>query len=164
MNQLTKTLLLCCISLFLISCGGTSPTTRMANQIVNGEWILQEVDYESETNGNFEIKLFDGLPANCIEGTTWKFTANNYSGNYRLTDDSCETIGTRQFLWSIPKDMYGLDYSILIKPVNHRKKSTMNNKGYRMQLSEVHPTSMIWTYDIALDGERFTLKLNFERN
>ena len=42
-------------------------------------------------------------------------------------------------------------------------KSTINNKGYRMQLYELDGTNMVWAYDMIVDGQKFTVKLNFQK-
>lgn len=42
-------------------------------------------------------------------------------------------------------------------------KSEINNKGYRMQFHELKDDRMTWSYDLIIDGEKFTIKLNFEK-
>ncbi|MDH7446456.1 lipocalin family protein [Aquimarina sp. 2201CG14-23] len=154
------TLLICAL---LLSCGASDKLTRAAENSINGVWILKEVNYDTNRKGTYNISILDNIPSTCIEDTNWEFIANNNTGSYALSGSSCSTKGIQNFIWSVPKEMYGFNHSIILKPVNKKMKSVTNNKGYRMQLYELEATTMIWSYDTIVEGEKFTLMLSFTK-
>lgn len=156
-----KNILLLSLCIILSACGASDNITRSATKKINGRWLLKNVYYKTNAKGTFNIKILDEIPLKCLETTQWEFIANNHTGNYELSNNTCTEKGIKNFIWSIPTEMYGLDYSIMLKPVNEKMKSTTNNKGYRMQLSELDINTMVWTYDMDIDGENHFLKLYF---
>lgn len=138
--------------------------TRTVATKINGAWTLETVDYETEKEGTYNFTIFNSISPKCLENTNWEFISNNNTGNYVLLDPSCTNIGIQNFIWTIPKEMYGYDYSIMIKQVNDKMKSTTNNKGYRMQVSDLSAETMVWTYEVKVNGQKFTIKLNFIKN
>ncbi|WP_158597001.1 lipocalin family protein [Aquimarina sp. BL5] len=158
-----KTIYIILTCTILFSCGASNKLTRAAKKSINGVWILKDVDYNTDSKGTYAITVLDNISLKCIENTNWEFIANNNTGSYALSGSSCSNTGVQNFIWSIPKEMYGFNHSIMMKPVNHKMKSNNNNKGYRMQLFELEETTMIWSYDMIVDGEKFTIKLNFDK-
>ncbi len=151
------------INILFLSCGASDKLTRAAERSINGIWILRKVDLDTNHKGTFKIKLLDNIPTECIENTNWEFISNNNTGSYALSGYSCRQNGIYNFIWSIPKEMYGFNHSILLKPVNKKMKSELNNKGYRMQLYELGTNTMTWSHDRIVDGEKFTILLKFEK-
>ncbi|WP_299241831.1 lipocalin [uncultured Aquimarina sp.] len=158
-----RTICILLICTLLFSCGVSNKLTRAAKNSIDGVWILKEVDYETDSKGTYAITILNNISLQCIENTNWEFVANNNTGSYALSGTSCTDTGVQNFIWSVPKEMYGFNHSIMLKPVNHKMKSNINNKGYRMQLYELENTKMIWSYDMIVDGEKFTIKLNFDK-
>ncbi len=156
-----KNIVLISLCVILTACGASDGITRSAKKMINGKWLLKNIDYETNAKGTFNITILDKISTQCIEGSHWEFIANNHSGNYELSNDACTEKGIKNFIWSIPTEMYGLEYSIMLKPVNKKMKSTTNDKAYRMQLSELDTATMVWTYDVTIEGENLLLKLNF---
>ncbi|QKX06770.1 lipocalin [Aquimarina sp. TRL1] len=149
-------------AMVLTSCKGTSIAVQQTTKAINGQWTLNQLDYDAE--GTYNITLFGGIPAKCVEGSQWAFVSNNNRGNYLITDGSCANVaGPNNFIWTVPDEMYGYDYSIMVKPVNAKYKSEINNKAYRMSLTEVKENAMLWTYEVPGDGEKVTIKLHFTR-
>ncbi|MFD2562279.1 hypothetical protein [Aquimarina rubra] len=151
------------ICALLLGCGASDKLTRVAESSINGVWILKEVNFDTAGKGTYTITILDNIPLKCIENTNWEFISNNNTGSYALSGSYCSTKGIQNFIWSVPKEMYGFNHSILLKPVNAKMKSEKNNKGYRMQLYELGEDNMIWSYDMIVDGEKFTIKLHFDK-
>ncbi|MHA7057449.1 hypothetical protein ACWGOQ_0009550 [Aquimarina sp. M1] len=154
-------LVLICSVLF--GCGASDQLTRAAESSINGVWILKEANFETENKGTYNITVLDNIPLKCIENTNWEFISNNNTGSYALSGSYCPTKEIQNFIWSVPKEMYGFNHSILLKPVNAKMKSEKNNKGYRMELYKIGAFKMTWSYDLIVDGKKFTVKLNFEK-
>ena len=53
--------------------------------------------------------------------------------------------------------------AFLFKPLDAKKKSTNNNKGYRMSLTHLDDNAMIWTQTVSLEGKPFTITMNFNK-
>ena len=149
--------------MLLTSCGATNKFTRAAKTSMNGVWILKDIGYETKSSASYHITVLDNIPLSCLEDTNWEFISNNNTGSYALSGSSCPKKGVYNFIWSIPKEMHGYTHSILLKPVNNKGKSTNNNKGYRMQLYDLDGIDMVWSYDMFVDGQKFTIKFNFEK-
>ncbi|WP_299436323.1 lipocalin family protein [uncultured Aquimarina sp.] len=158
-----RTILIICICTLLFSCGASNKLTRAAESSINGVWILKDVDFDTDLKGTYNVTVLDNIPLKCLEDTNWEFISNNHTGSYALSGSSCPNTGNQNFIWSIPTEMYGFHHSIMLKPVNQQMKSDINNKGYRMQLYELDINKMIWSYDMIVDGEKFTIKLNFNK-
>jgi len=99
----------------------------------------------------------------CIQHTNWEFISNNNTGSYALSGTSCPNQEVQNFIWSVPKEMYGFNHSIMLKPVNEYMKSDINNKGYRMQLYDLKESTMTWEYDAIVDADKFSIRLYFEK-
>ncbi|WP_378174198.1 lipocalin [Aquimarina sp. SS2-1] len=151
------------LCVFFCSCGASDQLTRAAESSINGVWILKEVNFDTESKGTYTVTILDNIPLRCIENTNWEFISNNNTGSYALSGSACNKTGIYNFIWSVPKEMYGFNHSILLKPVNAKMKSEINNKGYRMQLFELAENRMTWGYDMIVNGKKFTIKLNFDK-
>ncbi|WP_343912451.1 hypothetical protein [Aquimarina litoralis] len=158
-----KTLRFILFAILLSSCGSTTKFIRTAKISMNGVWILKTINYETDSKGTYEISILDNIPLSCLEDTNWEFIANNHTGSYSLSGSTCLKKGVFNFIWSIPNELQGYTHSILLKPVDSKMKNTINNKGYRMQLYELDGTNMVWAYDMIVDGHKFTVKLNFQK-
>ncbi|MBW1298358.1 lipocalin [Aquimarina litoralis] len=145
------------------SCGTANKFTRAAKISMNGVWILKDITYETNSRATYNITILDNISLSCLEDTIWEFIANNNTGSYSLSGSTCSNKGVFNFIWSIPKELYGYTHSVLLKPVDNKMKSTINNKGYRMQLYDLDSINMIWSYDMIVDGQKFTIKMNFEK-
>jgi len=145
----------------LLSCGASDKLTRMAASAIDGKWVLNTVNYETEAKGTLDIKMFNGIPFACLENTDWDFISNNNRGAYRLNNESCTDIPEQYFIWYIPKEMFGFNHSMMLKPVNEKYKSVLNDKGYRMELLELEKKTMTWSYETLVNNKKLVLKLDF---
>lgn len=154
-----KILLLSVIVLILSSCG-SAEVIKESKKVMKGDWQLESVTY-SET-GSFKVSLLDDTTAKCFEGSQWHFVPNNYTGTYQIVQNDCPT-GERYFVFSIQEKSAdtGL-YDFLLKPTDDKHKSE-SKTGYRLHLSQLTETQMQWSQSLMLEGNPFTIYMNFTK-
>lgn len=154
-----KVLLLLFTVTFLWSCGGTK-VVRQSKKTIKGEWVLSSVDYSK--SGTYNVTLLGDTSKECFEQSAWQFIPNNNTGIYSITNGSCAT-GDRNFIFTIQEtdETTGL-YHFLLKPTDAKGKSE-TNQGFRMKLSQLSDISMQWQQTVSVDGEPFTINMNFSK-
>lgn len=145
----------------LASCSASQKTVIAAKKTLKGEWSLSNISYDRE--GIFDVTLYNDASADCLVGGVWKFIPNNNTGLYTVNDSQCIATGPRNFRFTIPQADQGGIYSFLFKPIDKKKKSTNNNKGYRMTLKHLDDTTMTWTQTVSLEGSPFMITMNFNK-
>ncbi|GAA3587530.1 lipocalin family protein [Flavivirga amylovorans] len=145
------------IIISLMSCG-TSKTVRVSKKVIKGDWSLSSISYDKP--GTYKIKLLSDVSKECFEGSTWKFVSNNNTGIYAINNGNCET-GDRYFNFTVQEvDAETGLYHFLLKPTDIKGKSE-TNRGFRIELSELSNTDMQWQQTVSVDGEPFTINMNF---
>ena len=157
--RIVKKLIGVMLLLVIVSCG-TPKEVISAKKTLKGEWTLSDISYDQA--GTFEVTLLQDAPANCMQGSTWKFIPNNYSGKYVVNGTECLSTGPRNFLWTIPKPDASGNYSFMLKPVDEKKKS-IDNRGFRMTLAYLDQTNMTWTQTVSLEGKPFEITMKFTK-
>ena len=144
----------------VISCG-TPKTVIQSKKVIKGYWTLNDISY-SET-GTFNVTLLNDAPKVCFEGSTWRFIPNNNTGIYTINNEDC-VVGDRKFVFTIQEidQTTGL-YNFLLKPTNKKYKSD-DNKGFRLNLTQLSETTMQWEQTVLLDGKPFNIYMNFLKN
>lgn len=145
----------------IASCSPAKKTIIAAKKTLKGEWSLDKISYDR--SGIFEVTLYNDAPAECMTGSMWKFIPNNNTGKYEVNQSSCVSTGVRNFRFTIPEPDANGDYSFLFKPIDEKKRSTNNNKGYRMKLAHLDDTTMTWTQTVSLEGKPFVITMNFNK-
>ncbi|WP_378187888.1 lipocalin [Aquimarina sp. W85] len=156
-----KNILLLLVTLAVVSCSPTKRTIISAKKTLKGSWSLDNISYSR--SGVFEVTLYDDASAECLTGSTWRFIPNNNTGTYDVNRDACVQMGARNFRWTIPTPDESGVYSFMFKPINEKKKSTNDNKGYRMTLESLDETTMTWTQTVSLEGKPFVITMNFNK-
>lgn len=156
-----KKIFLIMVVAILASCNSTQQTIIAAKKTLKGEWSLDNITYNR--SGIFEVDLYDDASAECFTGSTWKFIPNNNTGMYNINTDQCTSNGVRNFRFTIPEPDAAGQYSFLFKPIDEKKRSTNNNKGYRMTLVHLDDTTMTWSQSVMLEGEPFVITMNFNK-
>lgn len=144
----------------VISCG-TPKTVIQSKKVIKGYWTLNDISY-SET-GTFNVILLNDAPTVCFEGSTWRFIPNNNTGIYTINNGDC-VVGDRKFVFTIQEvdPTTGL-YNFLLKPTDKKYKSE-DNKGFRLNLTQLSETNMQWEQTVMLDGKPFNIYMNFLKN
>ncbi|KAA1244664.1 lipocalin family protein [Aquimarina sp. RZ0] len=156
-----KKVILIITVILLTSCSATQKTIISAKKTLKGEWSLDKISYDR--SGVFDVLLYNDVSAECLTGGIWKFIPNNNTGIYTVNDTQCTSTGARNFRFTIPEPSSNGEYSFLFKPINEKKKSTNNNKGYRMTLQHLDETTMTWTQAVTLEGKPFMIIMNFNK-
>lgn len=154
--------LLLITALFLISCGG-SAVVQEARKTMDGNWTLTSVSFPGNEE-NLEVTLFDGIPARCLENSSWMFVSNNNTGSFQTSGINCDSQPSF-FIWSISEtDATTGNYDLMFKPTDEDYESTMGNAGYRIDLSTVSADEMVWEQTVNFEGQPFTIRMNFNKN
>jgi len=147
------------MAVLLASCG-TSKTVRTSKKVIKGQWTLNDISYDNY--GSFRITFFNDVTKDCLEGSSWNFIPNNNSGNYNISNTSCES-GERKFVFTIQEvdEETGL-YDFLLKPTDSKLKS-VDNKGFRLKLNRLTDTEMEWIQYASIDGITITITMKFNK-
>ena len=160
MTKLKYAVLITVVAL-LGACSATTRTINSAQKTLKGQWSLNNITYSR--SGIFDVILYDDASAECLTGSTWTFIPNNNTGSYSVNQGSCTSTGDRRFRFTIPEPDAAGNFSFLFKPIDAKKKSTNNNKGYRMGLPLLDENQMTWTQTVSLEGEPFVITMNFNK-
>lgn len=152
-----KRILLLLITIGLMSCG-SSKTVRDSKKVIKGSWSLNSITYSQP--GTYNVTLLNDVSKACFEGSTWQFVPNNNTGTYTISNTNC-TNGERYFVFTIQEidETTGL-YDFLLKPTNEKYKSE-TNQGFRLSLTQISETNMQWQQTVIVDGQSFTINMNF---
>lgn len=154
-----KILILTTVVAMLLSCA-TPQAVRDSEKVIKGEWILNSITYSE--SGNYSVSLFNDASKDCFENSTWRFIPNNNTGVYTINSAGC-TVGERNFIFTIDQvDANTGLYDFLIKPTNERGKSE-TNEGFRVRLAQLTPTNMRWEQNLTVDGNPFTIFMDFTK-
>lgn len=158
---MTKNLVMFLIILVLSSCGSTK-IVKESRQALKGYWNLDEINYNN-TPGIYKVTLFGSVSSECMVGSKWRFIPNNNFGNYELVNGECSG-DKNYFVWSIPEEASSTNsYEVLLKPTDEKMKSTMNNKGYRLNIQYLSEDTLQFTQTVTVDGSPFTIVMNFSK-
>ena len=152
-----KRITLIVIAVALFGCG-SSKTIRDSKKAIKGNWTLSTITYSK--TGKYNVTLLNDTSKDCFEGSTWQFIPNNNTGTYTINESSCST-GARNFVFTIQEidTQTGL-YDFLLKPTNEKNKSE-TNEGFRLKLTQLSETNMQFQQTVSMDGQPFTINMNF---
>ncbi len=154
-----KQLIVLLLAVSLVSCGA-SKTVRTSKKVIKGEWTLSTISY-SEV-GTYNVTLLNDVSKDCFKGSAWSFIPNNNTGKYSINNANCAT-GDRNFIFTIQEidPVTGL-YDFLLKPTDSKGKS-QNNVGFRLKLTLLTESNMVWEQTLSVDGKPFTISMNFAK-
>ncbi|MFT5752526.1 MAG: hypothetical protein ACI828_001882 [Flavobacteriales bacterium] len=156
-----KIMIIMFASLITIACG-PSKTIKESKKTLKGTWTLNDITYDR--SGTFNVTIFQDTSAECLEGSTWRFIPNNNFGNYEVVNENCPS-GKRYFIWAIPDTGdSATNYDIILKPTDAKMKSTMNNKGFRLNLSYLSDDQLEIKQTLQMDGKPFTITMAYSKN
>lgn len=151
-----KKIILVLVAVVFYSCASTN-VIKEKEQTLKGNWFLKNIT--SSKTGEYNITFFNNVSKYCLEGSTWKFVTNNYSGSYAINKTSCEE-SINDFAFTIQAvDESQKVFDLLMKP----KKNNENNVGYRYSLKILNENTMQLQKKVVVDGVPFFMNLNFNR-
>lgn len=124
-----KVILLSLLMIGLWSCKSSSTASpastkidTRAGAILKGNWILTSVNYPGSEY--IKVTSFQLEDSKCFEGSSWKFVANNNSGEMNLSKAGCSSFSS-PIKWYINKDG-----QFVLKIVNAGEKAKKVRDGY----------------------------------
>tara|TARA_R110001583_G_scaffold15058_3_gene62417 strand:+ start:2424 stop:2906 length:483 start_codon:yes stop_codon:yes gene_type:complete len=144
----------------VLSCG-TPKTVIQSKKVIKGYWTLNNITYSEQ--GTFDVTLLNDVSKECFIGSTWRFIPNNNTGVYTIIDAHCVATGERNFNFTIQEiDKETGLYDFLLKPTDSKNKSA-DNKGFRLNLTQLSEATMDWEQTVMLDGKPFKIFINFSK-
>lgn len=154
-----KQIILLFIAVSMLSCG-TSKTVRDSKKVIKGNWILNDISYN--TSGTYNVTLLNDVSKDCFGGSAWSFVPNNNTGTYSIDKTGCAD-GMRYFNFTIQEvDAATGLYDFLLKPTNEKGKSE-TNQGFRFKLTALSDTNMQWQQTVNVEGSPFAINMNFTK-
>ncbi|WP_456377383.1 lipocalin family protein [Lutibacter sp.] len=154
-----KLVMLIVLSSIVLSCG-TPKKVAQSKKVIKGYWLLDNITYSE--SGNFNVTMLSDVTSTCFEGSNWRFIPNNNTGIYTINGENC-AVGDRHFIFTIQEvDAATGLYDFLLKPTNSKNKSS-NNKGFRMNLTQLSDTTMQWVQTVSLENKPFKINMNFSK-
>ncbi|PKP25766.1 MAG: lipocalin [Bacteroidetes bacterium HGW-Bacteroidetes-2] len=154
-----KIIVLFTVAALLLACG-TPKDVRDSKKIIKGEWIINSISYSE--SGSYSVTIFNDVSKDCFENSTWRFIPNNNTGLYTIHGAGC-SMGERNFIFTIDQvDASTGLYDFLLKPTDERGKSE-TKQGFRVRLSQLNDTNMVWEQRLTVEGKPFTIYMNFNK-
>ncbi len=150
--------LLVFVTLLATSCSLTKEN-RLYRSTINGTWQLTEVAYHG-AEGKFSSILFQDADAECFEGSSWFFNANNSLGYYTLAQGENCGAGQRDIRWSV-YDINNVQ-KLQFKFVNEKHKN-ITPYGFRLHIDFLDDTVMNLHSDVSVDGESVRVIYKFKK-
>lgn len=165
MKHLTLAVLCLVASVFAISCksqkGAADAEQSAGKGSVKGNWVVTDINFEGIPRGS-KVTVFDEASYNCFKGSQWILPSNN-NGSYTLssTEDGCST-ATQSIVWSIYKQG-GVD-QFQFKKVGGGVKAKNVTDGYRVEISSLTSTSMVWRAAVNFEGKTGYIVYTLQRS
>lgn len=165
MKHLTLAVLCLVAAVFAISCksqkGATDTAQSASKASVKGNWVVTDINFDGIPRGS-KVTVFDEASYNCFKGSQWILPSNN-NGSYTLssTEDGCST-ATQAIVWSIYKQG-GVDM-FQFKKVGGGVKAKNVIDGYRVEISSLSSTSMVWRAAVNFEGKTGYIVYTLQRS
>jgi hypothetical protein len=165
MKHLTLAVLCVVASVFAISCktqsGATNTEQSASKSSVKGNWVITDISFDGIPRGS-KVTVFDEASYNCFKGSQWILPSNN-NGSYTLSssEDGCTT-ATQSIVWSIYKQD-GVDM-FQFKKVGSGVKAKNVTDGYRVEISSLNNTSMVWRAPVNFEGKTAYIIYTLQRS
>ena len=151
-----KIIVLVVVSILFYACASKN-IIKQKEETLKGNWFLKEIT--SSKTGEYNITFFNDVSKYCLEGSTWKFVTNNYTGSYAINKTSCDN-SINEFIFTIQTvDESQKVFDLLMKP----KENNDANVGYRYSLKMLDENKMQLQKKVVVDGVPFLMNLNFNR-
>ncbi|WP_276166784.1 lipocalin family protein [Zobellia alginiliquefaciens] len=159
--MIKNSVLMLALAVVVSSCS-LSKNVREERKTINGNWVLENVGYESN-GGSFKSMLFNDANGFCFEGSTWYFLENNSTGSYTIpTSNSVCPGGVRNIRWSVLENENGND-KLQFKYIDEKKKDIYGRTGYRLEIVSLSPSQMTLKSDVNVDGSPVSVVYKFSK-
>ena len=159
------------LAFVVISCGSTSSSTgtgeaakaeKPSKKTLKGTWEVTNIRFVGD-KGLYKAFLFDVADSKCFMGSKWVFISNNNTGKFTLPGGSQCEAGTNRIVW----DFYDTNdgkYSFQFKFVDEKNKPLdAANRGYRSNIDELTPTTMVTRTATTYEGNPFDVIMTYTK-
>lgn len=159
---MNKFLLLLTLSVLLLTCKSSAPTTGTSSKIdrtsqsgLKGNWQITSVSFSG--SDYIKVNVFQIADSKCFIGSTWTFVPNNNKGSMSLNQADC-TAFSSPIVWSINKEgMFGLK---IVEPGVKSKKVT---QGFLLRVVNQTKTTFQLIDAITVGGQNRDVVYQFEK-
>ncbi|WP_298224537.1 lipocalin family protein [Flavobacterium sp.] len=155
-----KLILLSFMALAIASCKTSSATSTKIDSksqvAIRGNWTLTSVTYPS--SDFIKVTSFGLADSKCFEGSTWKFVANNNSGEMALTKSDCAAFSS-QIKWFINKEG-----EFILKVLNAGEKAKKVRNGYVLKVNVQSENSFQLIDKINVGNKPTDVVYQFQKN
>jgi len=126
-----KIIVLIVIAVAAFSCKSTSATSTKIDSksqyALKGNWTITSVSYPGSEY--IKVNSFQIADSKCFEGSSWKFVANNNSGEMAMDKSGCPSMRS-PFTWFINKEG-----QFVLKIINAGEKAKKVKEGYVLSIT-----------------------------
>ena len=152
-----KIIFLSVITLLLVGCK-SNPVTQLDRKTavgIKGNWTLSAVEYPGSTY--IKVTTFELADSNCFVGSTWKFIANNNTGEMSLNAVGCPSFSS-PITWYINKEG-----NFVMKILNDYKAKKVQD-GYVLKVANLTENSFQLIDKINIGGQWKEVVYQFNKN
>lgn len=154
-----KLVLMFATAFVVFSCKSTSVTSTKIDSpsqyAIRGNWTLVSVSYPGSEY--IKVNSFQIADSKCFEGSSWKFIANNNSGNMAIDKAGCATL-TSPITWFINKEG-----QFVLKILNAGEKAKKVREGYVLRISGMTENSFQLIDKIDVGGKATDVVYQFQK-
>lgn len=156
-----KNLIWSCLGLmFLASCSGTKVAVEN-EKLMRGDWTVTDVTVDGIDESYVNVTVFDGVNANCFEGSNWHLVQNNSTGNYALSGGADCPASSNKIKWFVTEEGGANYFNFKILYEGEKPKNVVD--GYKMRISDNTGSSIKLTQDLTFEGKPIQVNYNFQK-
>lgn len=139
-----------------------APEENTSKKSIYGTWTLNSITLDGITNDQFDVKVLNNIPRQCMVNSTWLLPSNGY-GNYTITQSGagCPS-GATPILWSRISEN-GANY-LQFKELQSGVKDKNVTSGYRFEMVTQSAANMVLRNPISIAGRNTYIVYSFTRN
>ena len=154
-----KIILIIVIAIAVTSCKSTSATSTKIDSksqyALKGNWRISSVSYPGSEY--IKVNSFQIADSKCFEGSSWKFVANNNSGQMTIERANCPSMSS-PITWFINKEG-----QFVLKILNAGEKAKKVREGYVLSMGEKSEESFQLIDKIDVGGKLTDVVYQFQK-
>ena len=150
------------ISMVAFGCKSKSPASvkldKKQERMMNGNWTL--VSVSNPGSDYIKVNSFELADSKCFEGSQWKLTSNNNTGNMSLANS-----GATCPAFSSPITWYrNNNNQFVLKVLNAGEKARKAREGYVLDVANQTETSFELIDMVTVGGSKANVVYTFQKN
>jgi hypothetical protein len=143
----------------MVSCKSTSATSTKIDSksqyALKGNWTITSVTYPGSEY--IKVNSFQIADSKCFEGSSWKFVANNNSGEMAMDKSGCPSMRS-PITWFINKEE-----QFVLKILNAGERAKKVREGYVLSISGKSEDSFQLIDKIDVGGKATDVVYQFQK-